>query len=99
MRISDWSSDVCSSDLAEPFGGHFGVPLVAAVAEIVDAAQVDQHLEAEFVAQRAAAVVPGVGREHDAHLAARHRHVDLGAFTPCTQIGSASGMERVCQYV
>src|SRR3546814_1614656 len=39
---------------AEPFGGHFGVPLVAAVAEIVDAAQVDQHLEAEFVAQRAA---------------------------------------------
>src|SRR3546814_8127326 len=40
MRISDWSSDVCSSDL---------------------------------------------GREHDAHLAARHRHVDLGAFEACTQ--------------
>src|SRR3546814_9315288 len=131
MRISDWSSDVCSSDLvgreaghphapvvldrkqlrdrgeatlrnrvdlaefglrhlpggplaileasrslaldttAIAFGGYFGVPFVAAVAEVVDAAQVGQHLEAELVAQRAAAVVPGVGRDHDAHLAPR----------------------------
>src|SRR5690606_5070272 len=63
---------------AEAFGGHFGVPLVAAVAEVVDAAQVGQHLEAELVAQRAATVVPGVRREHDAHFATRHRHVDLG---------------------
>src|SRR3546814_6324195 len=37
-----------------------------------------RSLEAELVAQRAAAVVPGVGREHDAHLATRHGHVDLG---------------------
>src|SRR5690606_23966766 len=65
---------------AEALGGHLGVPLVAAVAEVVDAAQVDEHLEAELVAQRTAAVVPGAGGEHDAHLAARHRHVDLGAF-------------------
>src|SRR3546814_3397590 len=62
---------------AEPFGGHFGVPLVAAVAEIVDAAQVDQHLEDEFVAQRAAAVVPGVGREHDATLRSEEHTSEL----------------------
>src|SRR3546814_11465745 len=37
-----------------------------------------RSLEAELVAQRAAAVVPGVGREHEAHLATRHGHVDLG---------------------
>src|SRR3546814_4639434 len=28
MRISDWSSDVCSSDLAEPPSGRSGHPLV-----------------------------------------------------------------------
>src|SRR3546814_19259055 len=51
---------------------------VVAVAEVVDAAQVGQHLEAELVAQRAAAVMPGVRGEHDAHFAAWRSHVDLG---------------------
>src|SRR3546814_8672912 len=26
MRISDWSSDVCSSDLAKVFGHYYGTP-------------------------------------------------------------------------
>src|SRR5690606_38835661 len=55
-----------------------GIPLVGAVAQVVDTAQVDQRLEPELVTQRAAGVepVPGSG---DAHFAARHRDGDVRA--------------------
>src|SRR3546814_10316778 len=33
MRISDWSSDVCSSDLVGLFREHYGIPLVHVNAE------------------------------------------------------------------
>src|SRR3546814_14531859 len=39
MRISDWSSDVCSSDLyAQPWEAAAGVPEVVAVARACDSA-------------------------------------------------------------
>src|SRR3546814_3028934 len=55
MRISDWSSDVCSSDLridrcALPiFGGRTGVEAAAAITAAVR--QVDQQVVGRFVAQ------------------------------------------------
>src|SRR3546814_18968298 len=41
MRISDWSSDVCSSDLWKPYGGHpytpdeIAVPLISGAIELL----------------------------------------------------------------
>src|SRR5690606_32154088 len=63
---------------AEALRRGLGVPLVGAVAEHVEAAQVDQLLEAELVAQRAAGLEPVAGVQHQADLAARHRDLDRG---------------------
>src|SRR5690606_25131372 len=53
-----------------------GVPLVVAVAEHVQPAQVDHLLEAELVAQDPAALVPVGGIELQPDLAARQRDGD-----------------------
>src|SRR3546814_1641583 len=84
MRISDWSSDVCSSDLFNEIPiahqiswdtRHGGVRLV--------------HLSDEFVIGR--------GFVHETPtLAIDGDHTGLGAIP---QIGRASCRERVCQYV
>src|SRR5690606_40951963 len=59
---------------AEAFGGDaVGIPLVGAVAEVVDPAQVDEGVEAEFVAQRRAGGQPVAGRQFEGDLAARLR--------------------------
>ena len=60
------------------FGGHVGVPLVTAMAQVVDTAQVDKLLETELVAQCATAVVPGFRVEHDANFTARFVDADHG---------------------
>src|SRR3546814_14267464 len=36
MRISDWSSDVCSSDLQRLAGGALGLPVMGHLGQIVD---------------------------------------------------------------
>src|SRR3546814_9642935 len=43
MRISDWSSDVCSSDLAEVAQGEHEQDEADAIAEETDHACADQH--------------------------------------------------------
>src|SRR5690606_19809450 len=71
----------------EALRGNPGIPLVAAVTHAVHAAHVDQHLEAELVAQRAAAFMPGGGIEDDADLAARLGHADLRGREALAQAG------------
>src|SRR3546814_3742531 len=76
LRISDWSSDVCSSDLVEHFvaqadavGGEHRAQLVRAQAQVVDGVAPGQLAdaaargEAEGVGMEQLAVV-GVGLEH-----------------------------------
>src|SRR3546814_8603853 len=83
LRISDWSSDVCSSDLRRPGsssrgGGVDGVPEFAH--DLLDVAVLDC-----------------VGRRQNHMVAAAA--VDRPAHRIGHPIGSASGRERVCQYV
>src|SRR3546814_4294733 len=86
MRISGWSSDVCSSDLLETGGGRTWRCLVEAKigkAEI-EAEQVERYLT--------------IARAHkvDAVLTISNQFVALPTHS---QIGRASCRESVCQYV
>src|SRR3546814_5292412 len=84
MRISDWSSDVCSSDLAV-----FDQQLPEARCAVADR-QFDRA--ARRVLHRVVDQVLG-------HLA-QHQAVDGDMATRCRrEIGRASCRERVCQYV
>src|SRR3546814_3579338 len=84
MRISDWSSDVCSSDL-------FVLPKAAIDAEIERLASIDRPASG----RRVSAVnhpmntgpVPAYAPGIDVHIQV------------LKQIGRASCRERVCQYV
>src|SRR3546814_17838475 len=97
MRISDWSSDVCSSDLAESLGA----PLLKIVAG--EAPSALAGLEAPD------AVFIGGGASNagliDACWSALRPggRLVVNAVTlegeAALQIGRAAGRERVCQYV
>src|SRR3546814_8023270 len=107
MRISDWSSDVCSADLAEPGRK------IALLAEEQVAIDLDplrrQPLEAEQPVNPVWAVggvetYPGLGveelRDHPAdHQLVLHSLESVRADCVLAQIGRASCRERVCQYV
>src|SRR3546814_7627100 len=83
MRISDWSSDVCSSDLAvEIVGMQLGV-MIRHAAEQGDAA------DSVEVGRRLAGGEPVGHFDHGA----------LGIAVEQQEIGRASCRERVCQYV
>src|SRR3546814_3577385 len=65
MRISDWSSDVCSSDLAE----HRQQDRHAVALRAFDAAQnVRLGDVGDFVAEHAGDLVLGVGHQHQARV-------------------------------
>src|SRR3546814_6878731 len=89
MRISDWSSDVCSSDLIDAAVSEH------AVAKIRDA----------IPRVKTQAPVATIGAEQIEDAAAKRIiHVDAFTVTTQarlgdTQIGRASCRERVCQYV
>src|SRR3546814_8887499 len=87
MRISDWSSDVCSSDLAEEIQ-----------LEAFDPADRDAGITAqrhpEAGAGRGPAVPSAVIRIVLADRGGRQAPADLRH-----EIGRASCRERVCQYV
>src|SRR3546814_14252386 len=89
MRISDWSSDVCSSDLP---GGADQPAEDAAVA--VDQEARRQTLEAHRPRQR------HVGIEIEVEpVEAELVEEGFGDEGPATAIGRASCRGRVCQYV
>src|SRR3546814_11476503 len=84
MRISDWSSDVCSSDL------HFGV----GGGEEVRQAFQDRDLRAEAVPDAAQLQADHAGTDDAQALG---HLVDIQRAD--VEIGRASCRERVCQYV
>src|SRR3546814_3996823 len=92
MRISDWSSDVCSSDLGHPLVGEVrGVGLIAAVELVADK---ESRKPFDPLGSVGGAVYE---RAHEHGLIVRGIQ-DSIAFCP-PQIGRASCRERVCQYV
>src|SRR3546814_9521078 len=107
MRISDWSSDVCSSDLLQ------GAPLVASVLDRdVLAARLPGHQPADLDALCTSGEVVWVGAgaigstDGRIRLAFRDQAAlllpaagDDGFEPEPIQIGSASCRERVCQNV
>src|SRR3546814_19363661 len=107
MRISDGSSDVCSSDLADPsrFGVRFGLPdNLVSDRLIIFIKQSDCGAEDDFVTReslgindlRAAQLVFYI-RDGGFHLSLPLLGgVIFGIFR---KIGRASCRERVCQYV
>src|SRR3546814_19707671 len=97
MRISDWSSDVCSSDLAV-LRGLIDADAGAAGGRIDDIDAAVELALGELGATRR--IVPR-GRRGAGHVL---HHLDvaadvLGALLIAAKIGRASCRERVCQYV
>src|SRR3546814_16772707 len=87
MRISDWSSDVCSSDLALS-GANGGL---AVTLEYDAGATVEGG--ADRMSEQFAALLGAVLGAPDSELD------DPDIVGPREQIGRASCRERVCQYV
>src|SRR3546814_6066391 len=93
LRISDWSSDVCSSDLAKDHK----LALIRNMLELYD--------QFPFVligdsGQRDPEIYAQVVREHPGRVAAIYiRDVTRNPERDRGKIGRASCRERVCQYV
>src|SRR3546814_11007132 len=109
MRISDWSSDVCSSDLTCTVFQRSAVSIGALVGRVAQKL-VNQVAVGAVYFHTIKAGGNGVAcalskRSHDAGKlfdgqGARHRvrHLALGSVDP-TQIGRAEGRERGCKKV
>src|SRR3546814_9806446 len=105
MRISDWSSDVCSSDLAVGLGQGIEVELLL---DVVVTELLDAHLRRAAIEQAQHDLLAkqgGAGGHAEIHLglfrdleldAAILRHPLFGDIEP---LGKASCRARVCQYV
>src|SRR3546814_15640828 len=90
MRISDWSSDVCSSDLAGPPGREENIG-----AEEKDCGPVDlRHRKGLQGFPQAAALNDGGGQGQELNDHQRNQH-----FPDRSKIGRASCRERVGQSV
>src|SRR3546814_4645811 len=103
MRISDWSSDVCSSDLL-PFQG---VHMSQTLSSSVIAPRTGRWLAVAAVVASMAMLGGCANRSASSGVysfdqAQREQIVRIGTVTgvrPITKIGRASGRERVCQSV
>src|SRR3546814_2124988 len=89
LRISDWSSDVCSSDLLQP--GNVDIVLIndSSINAFVAGGQAVYIHSGLINAADNAIEVQGVIAHELGHITGGH----------IVQIGRASGRERVCQYV
>src|SRR3546814_15017395 len=102
MRISDWSSDVCSSDLLGGAVTHTGKSGVADLA-------FEDDIEALIQLRRFMEFLPASNREKPPVLPTedpiRRREMSLDTLVPANpnlpydQTGRAACRERVCQYV
>src|SRR3546814_1645622 len=115
MRISDWSSDVCSSDLCVPIHHLMEDAATAEIARAqlwqwlhhadgsnTDALEFPDHAPIDF-ALFDHAVATHTHRLHGSQYPGA-AHADaaaalLSAMTRASKIGRASGRERVCPYV
>src|SRR3546814_8555933 len=105
MRISDWSSDVCSSDLDDLAPLHDG-KVVGALRRGVGVGAHEAVLPGLAVdlladnAGRQPLPALGLGGRMNAEALVLHRLAFLGGgLGPGRPIGRASCRERVCQYV
>src|SRR3546814_15627191 len=98
MRISDWSSDVCSSDLLDSWDSRFFSVGPTVYLPIFQGGRLKQRVALNEARQRTAAIAyrqtvlqawHEVDNALDAWAAQQNRH----------EIGRASCRERVCQYV
>src|SRR3546814_4456943 len=92
MRISDWSSDVCSSDLLRAPAGRCP-PSGARLAHTAPGHAAPLPSRAHGQAGGARVGIDALQQRHDAPLAMLDMRMLL------VQIGRASCRERVCQYV
>src|SRR3546814_17691082 len=108
MRISDWSSDVCSSDLLKAAVSNIwnrdAVRMLSAVLATVDRRETVVHFHQwtkAFSPSVFAAVadrgIPAVVSMHDYFLASPNgAYFNFPRNPPCTQLGRAPFREKVC---
>src|SRR3546814_10059454 len=97
MRISDWSSDVCSSDLADVVGTGGTGGTGGAGAILCLCGRLDQL---EVVGVAAVPAAHGAGGERQFGVRHHARGIEeLRDAQAVAEIGRASCRERVCQYV
>src|SRR3546814_4102497 len=89
MRISDWSSDVCSSDLQPLAQDRIEFVLRK---RLVIVGKIAVQIDIRFVSSRPMRKTPRIERMQRHHIHPR-RDVQVA------EIGRASRRERVCQYV
>src|SRR3546814_14355032 len=113
MRISDWSSDVCSSDLAangilQPGGDGARVPAADRIGDEGDDTRAigrhgaDDGAPGELVDRRLELRILLQRRAHRTDRPAElsgHRGVRIARRLAPTETGRAPGRERGCQYV
>src|SRR3546814_8042670 len=110
MRISDWSSDVCSSDLRglrealENPARVDGLFIASATAKLTDnlsimATEENLTAEAQYNPNAVDALFEALGRINDAIVVDLPRSSYSVRRRVFEEIGRASCRERVCQYV
>src|SRR3546814_10424123 len=100
MRISDWSSDVCSSDLTERYTA--AAQAVLAPGERINSLTMPEGNGPVVVAATQASKGPPRGRPVRTMVyldPPTAKVLDQAASNEGVQIGRASCRERVCQYV
>src|SRR3546814_17334661 len=102
MRISDWSSDVCSSDLPESWMTPQDAALIAVsdgpFKHHLDRTKYPERYGCDPAPRRAAALHLLHALDARLRLSAQLSGATRG-LTALARIGSASGRERVCKYV
>src|SRR3546814_19385643 len=106
MRISDWSSDVCSSDLRRGYcrdGSHRHSYIEASCGVVYPEAVAIAHSRSKGGPSMGRMTKPGAaakrsGKMQIAWPSAWKVGPPIGV-RPGSEIGRASGRERVCQYV
>src|SRR3546814_8636572 len=104
MRISDWSSDVCSSDLLTKDAAISGRPHgihINAIMPTAHTALLDNHPDKDFRRWIEINFPAGLVAATSAFLTSRECSVTGEIFSTGggLEIGRASCRERVCQYV
>src|SRR3546814_11260739 len=102
MRISDWSSDVCSSDLSKENLGKTkkGVRIInCARGGLIDEAALKDALDSGHVAGAALDVFAQEPPAADNPLFGTPNFICTPHLGASTEIGRASCRERVCPYV
>src|SRR3546814_8956396 len=98
MRISDWSSDVCSSDLYID-----DTPGLTIAALRTRARRLKRQRNIGFIVVDYLQLLQGPGKASDGNRVQEISEISRGLKTLAkelnVQIGRASGRERVCQYV